>query len=102
MARTHRTGKRALAEALRKIADLEAELRASTIERIIDVQVLAGLTTEKERSEELLKMADPTQFPLAALEALRSSLLRMTVRLNHASEGSGEAQNQTQPRGYIQ
>jgi hypothetical protein len=98
-----RTLRRALAEQRREIERLEAELHRTTIERIIDIEVAAGVKTEKQRSQELLQMADPRKYSLEALECLRSSLLAMAARLNHASEGSGASQEQNHPRvGYIQ
>jgi hypothetical protein len=101
MART-RTLIRALAEGRREIERLEAELRRSTIERIIDIEVATGIKTEKERSQDVLQMADPRKYPLEALEFLRRDLLAMAVRLNHASEGSGVREQNQVNVGYIQ
>jgi len=90
----------ALAEGRREIERLEAELRRTTIERIIDIEVAAGTKTENQRSQSILEMQDPKKYPAEALEFLRRSLLAMAARLNHAFEG---APNQNQPRvGYIQ
>jgi hypothetical protein len=102
LART-RTLIRALAEGRREIERLKAELRRSTIERIIDIEVATGIKTEKQRSQEVLHMADPKKYPLEALEGLRSTLLAMAARLNHAYEGSGAVQDQNHANvGYIQ
>jgi hypothetical protein len=96
-----RTLIRSLAEGRREIERLEAELHRTAIERIVDIEVAVGIKSEKQRSQEVLQMADPKKYPLEALEFLRTGLLAMAARLNHASEGSGEVQNQNQPRGYI-
>jgi len=101
LART-RTLIRALAEGRREIERLEAELRRRTIERIVDIEVAVGTKTEKQRSQAVLEMEDQKKYPSEALEFLRRGLLAMAARLNHASEGSGEVQDQNRPRGYIQ
>ena len=101
MART-RDLSRLLAEQHREIERLEAELRRTTIERIIDIEVAVGIKAEKQRNQSILEMKDPEKYPFEALEFLRRSLLAMAAHLNHASEGSG-VQDQTHPRvGYIQ
>jgi len=102
LART-RTLIRTLAEGRREIERLEAELHRTTIERVIDLEVAMGIKAERERSQEFLQIADPRKYPLEALERLREIILLALVRLNHASEGSGGAQDQNHPRvGYIQ
>jgi len=77
----------------------EAAYRQSLIERIIDLEIVAGIKQEKERNQESLSMMDSRKYPLEALEHLRKTMLVILSQRNNSPEASAD---QKEPqRDYI-
>lgn len=77
-----------------------AAYRQSIIERVLDLEIVAGTKKEKDRAQESLRMMDARVYPLEALDEMRKFMVAVLSQRNHPPE---ETRSQEQPqRDYIQ
>ena len=103
---THHTlfdAKKALSEIERLKSEkrqLVAAYRQSQIERVIDLEIVAGTKKEKDREQESLDMMmDSRAYTLEALEYMRKMMVAILSKRNEPSESTDQKDPQ---RDYIQ
>ena len=80
---------------------LVAAYRQSLIERVLDLEIVAGTRKEKDREQESLDMMmDSRAYTLEALEHMRKSMVAILSKRNQPPESSTDQKDPQ--RDYIQ